>query len=420
MGQVSVESILAGVAQGHQLRWAEDFCKKHEGSTENCVQVFRDHTEDARCCQKLVGMRIHTNDASPKLDELLERVQAYGDAFPTLMKSSILERRFAMYLDTHCLSDFLRAVQPWSVAGGNISFNPTRPLLVAIEATVIERASFFRNKIMSLLTTLVRRGGAHEEEMADTISKILVFLEESDINEDFDDEADNNESIKAIDAVASCCEALRLLLLIDKSTLASCHLNAAPTLCEILQARTMRGVAAASNPYHALSTELGKCTDFYEDKIVAFEKNLTKYRHHLPRIEKALQAMTSNHQKTNVELNDTYCGFIREVLLPAQTELHHEHTSALDQKLSVACASLFHSILKDIRQDSQGQGSVDLLTHGRSFRDLLALCGRAFPGLAREHWSNFEDELRWVQDQRSEKVIDDLIELTEGIAATRT
>ena len=37
MQAVSVEAILAGRAEGHKLRWADEFLSKHANSSDNCI-----------------------------------------------------------------------------------------------------------------------------------------------------------------------------------------------------------------------------------------------------------------------------------------------------------------------------------------------------------------------------------------------
>ena len=133
MQAVSVESILSGKAEGHKLRWAEDFLLKHVASSENCIQNLRDLVEDARAAQAWLKLK-EPKEQQPDYDKFMARLEGYGESFPTNKKISILEHKLNQLVTNNNVLGFMEAVCPWARPGQqNESFKPQTPRLSLIE-----------------------------------------------------------------------------------------------------------------------------------------------------------------------------------------------------------------------------------------------------------------------------------------------
>ena len=273
-GQISIEGLLAGRANGHALRWAEEFLKNHLDSTENCAQVLHELLREA---QKLSQMKIATDLATP-VDEICQRLNGYGSSFPTKMKFSILDRELIDYQTNHARDKFLEAVWPLCCHGADVhaAFKPVTLLLVSIEGSAGDRAATFRNKIFALFTGMVERGADEESQFLDCLDSVTSFADKHNTAPDCRDDSDAVEGPTegggddpvdpaiddAIDSIMEDVGALRLLLLVGTASLRPTHLHYSNGLREILDGRNFCGQSALASPCHALSIERGGCSAY--------------------------------------------------------------------------------------------------------------------------------------------------------------
>ena len=422
MAAVSVEAILAGRAEGHKLRWAQDFLDKHPDSNDNAMQVLRDHMEDARAAQIWRRLR-EPKEQQPQYENLLQRLNSYGDAFPTQKKLAIIDKKLSQLSANSNVAEYMEAVCPWPRPGKGLSrFKPISPALVCIEGGVAANSGIFRTKVLAYFTTLAKRGPEGEGLLLKCIDEVLGFIDknnpepDSDHEGDVGHEADADAVDQAIDCIVSTAKALRLLLTMGSSGLSSSHLPSAGYLQEMLVAKDLRGPAAIASPLHALSTELSKCTCFFKEKTRTFEVHMPVYQQYLPPLEDVVSKVSAQAPSPeDGEMLSFFKDPLKSTVLPAIAQLPQGHCDEMLQAFQEKLQTVFEVALAAFKMDPDSTpagNKADVLKTTKSLRGISPLAEQVFPKAAAK-WATFQSELGSVHDSTLKaKVVTHVLEVT--------
>ena len=383
----------------------------HKDNGDSSITSLDDLCKDGRAAQNLFNMKL----ASAKLEEpayheCLERLQSYGDEFPTLLKFSILEKHLS---DTfkkeseECIISYLALIAPWQTKDNLVgSFDPKAPRLLTIEGSPATQAVYWQNKVISLVCTLVRKDKEGEALLCKTLLAILTSLDSRmDVDEASADEEGAAEDIdeivdpidQAIDCVSDCVKAIRLLSHMESSNLTVASLQSGASLTEILEARHARGQQASSNPYHVVSTEIFKST-FWSGKASVAKTQMIHYKMWLPKLEKASRDLDTAGTAEDGVVPPCYEEWMSEVVVPARAVLPACHLTVFENALATRVKAVLTNGIKVCKDTAAGNGAVDILQCTKSLRSLLASAEKKFPGAS--EWNPFCKDLDTLHSSR--------------------
>lgn len=322
MSQVPIEALLHGRNLGHNMRWADEFARKHAATHSPFVKTLETHLEVAKSAKALSSGVIRRMDQA-EFDMHVGKLDESGDAMPTAMKTAILDRSVEKYIENNMQAELLHALVP-SEKEQPECFIPSKPMLCRIEGCPMEKAMHFRSHIIGWFVTLVRRGKDSADRLVAAAEFVVKFLEEHELAPDDEDEAAMGEdpTDAAVEVVTGTAGALLLLVAMRTKNITADLLNNGDSLDNILAARSLKGVAAATNPWTALSSAVEKSTDFYQDKAAVWKAHAGAMRRHIPRVQPAIKTLDELHFITDEgEIPAAVEETIMTILVPAVSEL---------------------------------------------------------------------------------------------------